>query len=45
MDFDFTKWFHDLYRPSLHPYDPREVDLIKDYNRLADEDFAFHHGK
>ena len=45
MDFDFTKWFHDLYRPSLHPYDPREVDLIKDYNKLADEDFAYHHSK
>ena len=35
-DFDFTKWFHDLYRPSLHPYDPKEVELIKKFCKLAD---------
>ena len=35
---DFTKWFHDLYRPSLRPYDPNEVALIKRFNKLADED-------
>ncbi|MBR1588544.1 MAG: cellulase family glycosylhydrolase [Kiritimatiellae bacterium] len=38
--YDMTKWFHDLYRPSHRPYDPREIDLIKRFNRLADEDFA-----
>ena len=39
IDVDFTKWFHDLYRPSLRPYDPKEIDIIKRYSRLADEDF------
>lgn len=29
LDWDFTKWFHDLYRPSLRPYDPKEIELIK----------------
>lgn len=37
--WDLTKWFHDLYRPSLRPYDPKEIDLIKRFNGLADEDF------
>ena len=36
--YDMTKWFHDLYRPSLRPYDPKEIDLIKRFNKLADED-------
>ena len=36
---DFTKWFHDLYRPSLRPYDPRETELIKRFCTLADNDF------
>jgi hypothetical protein len=40
MDIDFTKWFHDLYRPNLHPYDPKEIELIQRFCRLADEDFA-----
>lgn len=39
LNWDFTKWFHDLYRPSLHPYDPREIDIIKRYCDRADEDF------
>ena len=38
--YDMTKWFHDLYRPSLRPYDPKEVDLIRRFNKMADEDFA-----
>ena len=38
--WDMTKWFHDLYRPSLRPYDPKETDLIRRFNALADEDFA-----
>ena len=37
MDFDFTKWFHDLYRPSLHPYNPKEIELIKRFADLADK--------
>ncbi len=36
--YDMTKWFHDLFRPSHRPYDPKEIDLIKRFNRLADED-------
>ena len=39
-DYDFTKWFHDLYRPNLRPYDPKEIDLIKRYCELADREFA-----
>ena len=38
-DVDFTKWFHDLYRPNLRPYDPREIDLIKHLCQLADQEF------
>ena len=36
VDFDFTKWQHDLYRPNLRPYDPKETELIRRYNELAD---------
>ena len=39
LDWDFTKWFHDLYRPSLHPYDPKEIELMKRFAQMADEDF------
>lgn len=39
-DVDFKVWFHDLYRPSLHPYDPHEIELIQKFCKLADEDFA-----
>jgi len=38
-DLDFTVWFHDLYRPNHRPYDPKEIDLIKKFCHLADEDF------
>lgn len=38
-EFDFTRWFHDLYRPSHHPYDPQEIKLIKEYCAMADEDW------
>ena len=37
-DLDFTLWMHEIYRPSCRPYDPKEVDLIKRFNALADED-------
>ena len=37
-DVDFTKWFHDLYRPSHHPYDPKEIEVIQKFSKLADED-------
>ena len=40
LDVDFTKWFHDIYRPSLHPYDPREIVIFQKFAALADADFA-----
>ena len=36
--YDFTKWQHDLFRPNLRPYDPREIVLIEKFNRLAAEE-------
>ena len=33
---DFTKWQHDLYRPSLRPYDPKEIKIIRRFCELAD---------
>ena len=38
-DVDFTKWFHDLYRPNHRPYDPNEIALIKRFAAYADADF------
>lgn len=38
-DYDMTKWQHDLFRPSLRPYDPKEIELIKRYNEKADARF------
>ena len=35
VQLDFTKWQHDLFRPNLRPYDPRELEIIKRYNTLA----------
>ena len=35
---DFTKWVHDLYRPSHRPYDPKEIELIKKICAQADQD-------
>ncbi len=40
QDVDFTKWFHDLYRPSHHPYDPKEIAVIQEFSALADKEFA-----
>lgn len=39
QNVDFTKWFHDLYRPNHRPYDPREIELIQKFSALADADF------
>lgn len=36
VDYDFTKWQHDLFRPNLRPYDPHELELIENYNKCAD---------
>ena len=35
---DFTKWFHDLYRPNHRPYDPKEIELIKHFCDIADQE-------
>ena len=37
VNYDFTKWQHDLFRPNLRPYDPREIELIEHFNKLADK--------
>ena len=34
--YDFTKWQHDLFRPNLRPYDPREIALIERFNSYND---------
>ena len=34
--YKMTKWFHDLFRPSLRPYDPEEIDVIKNVNAQMD---------
>ncbi len=44
-DYDMTKWQHDLMRPNLRPYDPREIELIKHFNKKADERFKSGHDK
>ena len=38
-DIDFTKWFHDLYRPNFRPYDPKEIEIIKTLTAAADKEF------
>lgn len=38
-NYDITKWQHDLFRPSLRPYDPKEIEIIKKYNEKADARF------
>ena len=38
-EVDFTKWFHDLYRPNHRPYDPKEIALIREFCDLADAEF------
>jgi hypothetical protein len=38
LELDVTKWQHDLIRPSMRPYDPREVELIMKINALADRE-------
>jgi hypothetical protein len=44
-DWDMTKWFHDLFRPSHRPYAPKEISLIKRFNARADDDFRLDHQK
>lgn len=45
LDVDFTKWFHDLYRPNHRPYDPKEIEIIQRFSHLADQDFAREQGR
>jgi len=33
---DVTKWMHDLFRISHHPYDPSEIDAARNVNAQAD---------
>lgn len=44
LDFDFTKWFHDLYRQNYRPYDPKEIEIIGKICKLADEDYQNNNG-
>jgi len=39
IDFDFTKWQHDLFRLNGRPYDPKEIEIIKSINKLADKKY------
>lgn len=39
-NIDFRLWFHDLFRPSHRPYDPKETALIRRICDLAKEDKA-----
>ncbi|MBR3804568.1 MAG: cellulase family glycosylhydrolase [Clostridia bacterium] len=39
LKWDFTKWFHDLFRLNHRPYNPKEIEIIKKYSAMADEDF------
>ena len=41
MDFDFTKWQHDLIRRDYLPYDPREIELIRRCNERVDKKIRF----
>ena len=35
-----TKWFHDLFRPSHHPYDPEEINIVMNLNAEMDAERA-----
>ena len=38
-NYDFTQWRHELFRPNLRPYDPKELRVMKKYFEKADERF------
>ena len=38
-DVPVTKWYHDLFRPSHHPYDPEEIAVIRRVNAQMDAEF------
>lgn len=31
-----TRWYHDLFRPSHHPYDPEEIAIVRHVNAQMD---------
>ena len=35
-DAPVTRWFHDLFRPSHHPYDPEEIAIVRRVNAQMD---------
>ncbi len=35
-DWDLSRWMHDLFRINHRPYDPKEIELIKKFNKFAD---------
>ena len=37
-DEPVTKWYHDLFRPSHHPYDPEEIAIIRRVNAEMDRE-------
>ncbi len=39
-DAPVTKWFHDLFRPSHHPYDPEETKILININAQMDAERA-----
>lgn len=45
QEYHMTRWFHDLYRPSLRPYDPDEIKIITNVNRQADIESGLIEGK
>jgi beta-galactosidase/beta-glucuronidase len=42
--YDFTQWQHDLVRPNLRPYDPKEKRLMQKFFKFADDKFAKEQG-
>ncbi|MGN0852027.1 MAG: alpha/beta fold hydrolase [Kiritimatiellia bacterium] len=35
-DAPVTRWYHDLFRPSHHPYDPEEIAIVRRVNAQMD---------
>ncbi|NLG81106.1 MAG: cellulase family glycosylhydrolase [Bacilli bacterium] len=39
LNLDFTKWQHDLFRANHRPYNPKEIEIIKEFCQLADQKY------
>lgn len=37
LNFDVTKWQHEIYRKNGHPYNPKEIEIIKKYNNIKNK--------